>query len=358
MLSYLDYLQKRISTFAEMETNESKLTSVIYGCEQAEESTFFLTETPTSKAEQTKVESTNDNKSESLTHTERNTGKKKRTARSQSGTGIEQRKQIFRIFLKVLGSAANPKSNVWLLIFLTISPFSTTYGQDLGTSIETSPIILGKDATFKGSIEQLHNETSLASPGWLKGQGNAKDKIIYSNISTKGGKYTPKIFNETDSFIYLMTIHNVSLSDLDIYTCEIGFNQSTVSFTMKEYLPFIYFPANNDTVYSISKTEMNVLIERKCPWPYCIALYNDKDITKWMKKVDNREATTYSTKLPMVLRECNGNLYKSWILGLKSFKLTKKIQQCTNGIKSSAPKQTPTGMKTVIIAIVIILIIV
>ncbi|XP_071143514.1 uncharacterized protein [Mytilus edulis] len=177
-----------------------------------------------------------------------------------------------------------------------------------------------------------------------------------SNTWTKGGKYTPKIYSEADRYIYIMIIHNVSLSDLDTYICEFDFDQTTLSFKMEEYFPFIYFPGNNDTVYNISETEMNVLIERKCPWTYCIALYNDEDITKSMIKVDNPEATTLynSTQLQMDLRECNGNLYKSCILGLMSFNLTKQIQQCTDGMESSAPKQEPTGMKTVIIAIMII----
>ncbi|XP_071142050.1 uncharacterized protein [Mytilus edulis] len=60
-----------------------------------------LTETPTdSTVEQKKVESTKVNKPEPLRHIERKTWKKKRTAGNQSGTGIKQRKRIFRIFLK------------------------------------------------------------------------------------------------------------------------------------------------------------------------------------------------------------------------------------------------------------------
>ncbi|XP_076084887.1 uncharacterized protein LOC143055609 [Mytilus galloprovincialis] len=347
---------------AKMETNESRPKAVKYVCEQGEHSKFYLTETPTdSTVEQTKVESTNDNKPETFRHIARNTWKKKRTARSQSGTGIKQRKRIFRIFLKVLGSTANQKSNVLLLIFLTFSQFNTTYGQDLRASIETSPIIFGKDATFKCSIE---SSTSLASIGWLK--GTTKENIIYSKTSTKEEKYTPEIYIEADRYIYLMIIHNVSLSDLDTYICEFGFYHATLSFTMEGNLLFIYVPGNNDIEYNISKTEMNVLIQRIYPQPYCTAFYNDEDITKSMRKVDIREATTYSTLMQMDLRECNGSLNISCILGSMSFNLTKRIQQCSDGVESSTPtgmelstpKQKHTGVNITIPAIGITLIIV
>lgn len=67
---------------------------------------------------------------------------------------------------------------------------------------------------------------------------------------------------------------------------------------------------------------------------YYICSTQDEDITQSMIKVDNPEATTLynSTQLQMDFRKCNGNLYKSCILGLMSFNLTKQIQQCTDGM--------------------------
>lgn len=103
-------------------------------------------------------------------------------------------------------------------------------------SIVTSPIVFGEDATFQ-CIYEDHRPLSSISTVWLKGQ--KKEGIVYGISSTKGEKYTSRIYHDGDAYFYQLTIHNVSVSDLGKYSCQFNFQEASLTFAMDINLSFI-----------------------------------------------------------------------------------------------------------------------
>lgn len=103
-------------------------------------------------------------------------------------------------------------------------------------TVMTTPVVFGGDVTFLCSYD-LIMAMSSTSISWLKGQG--KETIIYGKNSTKIEKYTSTIHHVADKFQYLLTIHNVSEEDLDIYSCDFDFQYDLITFTLDGNVSFI-----------------------------------------------------------------------------------------------------------------------
>ncbi|CAC5398178.1 unnamed protein product [Mytilus coruscus] len=318
---------------------ECKILGVHNRFEQGVITTIHLKEAPLhSQADKTQDESASDVVlAKSKDNEQRSRGKKKQTEENQFYTPIERLSKRKKRFAHK-GTTRRKRSKFLSVIFLTFSAFETFKTSDAKdlpkATILTSPIVFREDATFQCSYK-CPNALSTVSTKWLKGQG--KDTIIYGNTSTKGEKYTSTFSHENDIYIYNLTIHNVSVSDLDNYSCEFDFKSAYLKFTMDSKLKFIYIPDNSDIVSNISESKLNMRIPMIYPKPKCTVVFNDEDISQLIKQKDKRERTMFSTTMQMSLSGCNINVTMSCILGSRSFNWFQNISQCGNAINGKEP---------------------
>lgn len=100
----------------------------------------------------------------------------------------------------------------------------------------TTPIVFGEDVTFKCLYNDSTYSSSL-STRWLKGED--KVPIAYGNSSTNETKYSSSLKNEGSRYIYLLTVHRVSFTDLRTFVCEFGFQYAKCELTIQNNLSFI-----------------------------------------------------------------------------------------------------------------------
>lgn len=67
------------------------------------------------------------------------------------------------------------------------------------------------------------------------------DKVCITdgNVSTNETKYKPLLYKEGPRYIYTLTLHNSSITDLGTYICEVGFQSTLITFAINDFLPFI-----------------------------------------------------------------------------------------------------------------------
>lgn len=90
-------------------------------------------------------------------------------------------------------------------------------------TVENVPVIFGTNVKLKCVCKR----DNFASIHWLKGHN--KHYITTGNSSIFPAKYTTSLYQDEGEYIYYLTIHAFSLTDLDFYVCEFGFHSGLIT---------------------------------------------------------------------------------------------------------------------------------
>lgn len=199
-------------------------------------------------------------------------------------------------------------TRIYRLLVVCIISFSVIISSD-ETSSKTiawhlkTPVYLRENASIFCIIQEDEKPGHMA---WTK----AGQLIVLNNASLYSTKYDVIVNYHKKSTRYTLVIKNINMGDLNIvYKCESGFSSAEGILPLNEET-FVAKPQNQDVTrnFSLKGGYLKAFVEMSSvyPKPRCVAVFKDKDITRYSDTNYTKDLFLYSMQFDLVYQtnEC------------------------------------------------------
>ncbi|XP_052073958.1 uncharacterized protein LOC127711838 [Mytilus californianus] len=172
---------------------------------------------------------------------------------------------------------------------------------------------------FRGNASilcMIHEDDKPGHMAWTK----AGKLIGINNVSLYSTKYDVFIKYNNSSMLYCLVIKNIDMGDLNlVYKCESGFSSAEGILSLNEDT-FVAKPQKEDITrnFTLKEGYIKAFVEVSSvyPKPRCIAVFKNRDITRYSVTNYTKDSFLYSMRFDLVYRtnEC-GNINISCVIG-------------------------------------------